>query len=331
MDTRNTVITTLRKFEVSNDQKSFGIYLFTFLAFIVSVSASIFIYTLNPWLSLIFCAPSGFLLCRFFVIQHDCGHYSFFTKRGYNELAGTIMGFFTMIPSSLWNHIHNVHHGMVGNLAKRNINPELWTMTVLEYKSSSIAKRFVYRIMRSIIMRLFVTPLIWILAPRIPLPHLGIKIFMSIVIHDIIYTVILYFILTNDLFLAFTLTYLIPLYFFNFIASIFFYLQHQYEDTIWEKEENWDIFTASIEGSSHLIVGKFMGWVSGNVGCHHIHHLNTKIPSYLLHTATEDANQHLAIEPIYLKELFHHLSCALWDEDTKKLIPIRNLSKNRKN
>jgi omega-6 fatty acid desaturase (delta-12 desaturase) len=331
MDTKNIVITTLKKFEVSNDQKSFLIYLFTLIALIGSVSASIFSYTLNPWLPVLFIAPSGFLLCRFFVMQHDCGHYSFFTKRSYNQLAGLIMGFFTMIPSSLWNHIHNVHHGVVGNLAKRNINPELWTMTVQEYKNANLAKRIAYRIMRSIVMRLFVTPIIWILAPRIPLPHLGIKIFSSIVIHDIIYAVILYFILVNDLFLVFTLTYLIPLYFFNFTASIFFYLQHQYEDTIWEEEKNWDLYKASIDGSSHLVVGKFMGWVSGNVGCHHIHHLNTKIPSYLLHTATENANQYLEIEPIYLNQLFHHLRCALWDEDTNKLIPIRNISKERKN
>lgn len=327
MDNRNKVITTLRKFEVSDDHKSFGIYIFTLLALFASVTAGAIAYSSSPWLSLLFCAPSGFLLCRFFVIEHDCGHYSFFTNRRYNQVAGSILGFFTMIPSNLWNHIHDVHHGKVGNLNERKRNPELWTMTVEEYKKSSTVKRAVYRIFRSMVMRLFITPVIWILAPRIPLPHLGIKIFTSIVIHDILYAVLLYFIYTYELFLAFTLVYLIPLYFFNFLASVFFYLQHQYEDTSWEEGNDWDLYHASIHGSSHLVVGKFMGWVSGNVGCHHIHHLNTKIPSYLLHKATEHANRHLEIEPIYLKELFHHLRCSLWDEKTKKLIPIRSLKK----
>ncbi len=176
MDTRNTVISTLRKFEVSDDQKSFGIYVFTIVALIASVGTSVLAYTINPWLTSIFWVPSGVLLCRFFVLQHDCGHYSFFTKRSYNQSAGLVLGFFTMIPSNLWNHIHDVHHGLVGNLDMRKVNPGLWTLTVKEYKNSSIGKRIAYKIMRSVVMRLFVTPIIWILAPRIPLPHLGIKI-----------------------------------------------------------------------------------------------------------------------------------------------------------
>lgn len=325
MDSRKLVISTLRKFEISDDRRSFEIYFFTLFALLLSVASGAFVYALNPWFSLLLLAPSGFLLCRFFVIQHDCGHNSFFTHRKTNQWAGALLGFFTMIPSALWNHIHNVHHGKVGNLDERKRNPELWTMTVKEYQASSRGKQIVYRIFRSIGMRLFVTPLIWILAPRIPLMHLGRKIFTSIVVHDLIYGVILYFIFINDLFLAFALVYLLPLYFFNFVASIFFYLQHQYEDTIWEQEDDWDLYRASIEGSSHLIVGKFMAWVSGNVGCHHIHHLNTRIPSYKLDKATEKANQYLEVEPIYMKELFRHLRCALWDEEARKLIPIREL------
>jgi omega-6 fatty acid desaturase (delta-12 desaturase) len=242
-------------------------------------------------------------------------------------MAGTIFGFFTMIPSLLWNHIHDVHHGLVGNLSRRRTNPELWTLTVNEYKNASIGKKIGYRIMRSYFMRLIVTPAIWILAPRIPLPHLGLKILTSVIIHDLIYVIILYFIIKNDLFFAFTMIYLVPLYMFNFLASVFFYLQHQYEDTFWETEEEWDLYNASIHGSSHLVVGKVMGWVSGHVGCHHVHHLNTKIPSYNLYTATEDVNQHLDIKPIYMKEIFYHLSCVLWDEEAKKLISIRALKK----
>ena len=140
MDNRNKVITTLRKFEVSDDHKSFGIYIFTLLALFASVTAGAIAYSSSPWLSLLFCAPSGFLLCRFFVIEHDCGHYSFFTNRRYNQVAGSILGFFTMIPSNLWNHIHDVHHGKVGNLNERKRNPELWTMTV----ESSIAKKEIF-------------------------------------------------------------------------------------------------------------------------------------------------------------------------------------------
>ena len=331
MDTRNKVITTLRTFEVSDNQMALRTYLLTILGFVTLIIASGLLFSVNPWLSLLFWFPSAILLCRLFVMQHDAGHLSLFTKNKYNRAAGLVLGFITMIPSRLWNHIHDAHHGILGNLDMRKINPELWTLTVNEYVNASFKKKFLYRFMRSIFARLILTPAIWIIVPRIPLPHLGLKIFLSVLAHNIIYGVLLYFIIVNDWTLIFTFIYLIPLYFFNLIAAIFFYLNHQYENTSWEKGEHWDLFTASINGSAHLVSSPFWSWVSGNVGCHHIHHLNTKIPSSKLANATEEANKHLDITPIYLHQLFHHLRCALWDEEANKLIPIRFLSKNRKN
>ena len=323
METRNVVISTLREYEVRDDLRSWRMFSFTVLCHLFLVFASAYCYTIHPWLSTLFWVPIAFFLCRFFVIEHDCGHFSFFTKRSHNSFAGTILGFFTMIPSTLWNHIHNVHHGLVGNLSERRTNPELWTMTVKEYQRSSVFKKLAYRFMRSYFMRLLVTPALWILAPRIPMPHLGWKILTSVIVHNIIYGFILYFIIVNSYFLAFAMVYLVPLYMFNFLASVLFYVQHQYEDTSWEDKEEWDLYKASIEGSSYLKTGKLMGWVSGNVGCHHVHHLNTKIPSYNLPNATDDVNRHLDIVPIYLKELFHHLDCVLWDEESRKLISFK--------
>lgn len=327
MDNRRLVYSTLRQYEISNDQKSMGIFIFTILALIISVLASAYGFQQRPYLSVILIIPSAILLCRMFVLQHDCGHQSFFTYHTINTLAGAILGFLTMIPSALWNQIHNTHHGLVGNLSKRKENPELWTLTVDEYKQSSRINKLAYRIMRSIPMRLFVTPLMWILAPRIPFPHLGTRIISSIILHDIVYAFILYYIISAGHFEAFVVVYMIPLYLFNFLASIFFYLQHQYEDTSWTEKEDWDLFNASIHGSSHLIVGKFLAWVSGNVGCHHVHHLNTRIPSYQLENATQDVNRILDVEPIYLKELFRHLNCTLWDEKRGKLVSIKSISR----
>jgi omega-6 fatty acid desaturase (delta-12 desaturase) len=200
-------------------------------------------------------------------------------------------------------------------------------MTVNEFKNAPLLKRFAYRIFRSMFMRLIITPALWMIVPRIPLPHLGFKIMASVITHDVVYAVILYFIIVNDAFLAFTLIYLVPVYLFNFMASIMFYLQHQFETTSWENQDDWDLYTASIHGSSYVKTGRFMRWLTGSVGCHHVHHLNTKIPSYELHEATEKVDPYVEVDVIYLNELFHHLNCALWDEEAKKLIPFSGLKK----
>lgn len=329
MKNHEFVITSLRQHEVSEDQKSIKIYLFTLLVLLMLILSSALLYSYSIWFSIVLTIPTAIFLCRFFVIQHDCGHNSFFTKRNTNKITGLILGFFTMVPSRTWNHIHDVHHGNLGNLEKRKINPELWTMTVNEYLNASIFKRIAYRVFRSKIMRLFITPILWMTVPRIPIPHLGVKIMTSVILHDLLYGVILYFIITNSALLAFTVVYLIPVYLFNFLASIMFYLQHQFEDTSWEHDEQWDLYTASIHGSSHLKTGRIIGWITGNVGCHHVHHLNTKIPSYELFEATEKVSPFVEVKIIYLNELFRHLNCVLWEEKSKKLIPFSKLKSLR--
>ena len=327
MENKNLIFSVLREHEVTKDRKSLSIYLFTLFSFLAIVALNAFLYQYIHWLTLFLAIPSGILLCRFFVIEHDCGHNSFFTERRHNKIAGLILGFFTLVPSRVWNHIHDTHHGKVGNLDQRKANPELWTMTVTEFINASFIKRFTYRIFRSVTMRLIITPLIWMIIPRIPIPHLGLKIMTSVMAHNIIYAVILYGILVSGNFLPFAIIYLLPVYLFNVMASIMFYLQHQFETTSWENDEKWDLYTASIHGSSYVKTGRFMGWLTGNVGCHHIHHLNTKIPCYELPFATEKVSPYVDVDVIYLKELFHHLNCVLWDEEAKKLIPFSDLKK----
>tara|TARA_B100001939_G_scaffold339188_1_gene345673 strand:+ start:5402 stop:6388 length:987 start_codon:yes stop_codon:yes gene_type:complete len=326
MSNKNEVITILRSHEISNNQKSLFLFIQTIICLLVFVSLSVYFFHFSILLSFVISIISGLFLCRVFVLQHDACHLSLFTNKTHNRTSALILGFFSMIPSRLWNHIHNTHHGLVGNLDTRNKNPELWTMTVNEYKQSSVFKRILYRFARSVIFRLIITPALWIIAPRFPIPHLGLKINLSILTHNIFYAIILYFIIINNSFDVFAVTYLWPLYIFNFMASIMFYLQHQYENTYWEENEKWDLFEASIHGSSHLKVGKFMAWISGNVGCHHVHHLNTKIPCYKLPVATEEVNEILDIEPIVIKDLFYHLNCVLWDSKRNKLISFKELN-----
>jgi omega-6 fatty acid desaturase (delta-12 desaturase) len=321
------VITHLRNYANADERYAAKLFFGTLSVHLVLTAASYYLYTISPWLSLLFWIPMGIVLCRFFVLEHDAGHQSLFKNRKYNRYSGMVLGFFTMIPNVLWNHIHDVHHGVVGNLDQRKRNPELWTMTCEEYKKASFRKKILYRFVRSIFMRLILTPALWIIVPRIPLFHLGRKILISILVHNLLYGLLFYWLFRQEMVFSFVVVYLVPLYLFNFLASVFFYLQHQYEDTKWKADQNWNLYEASIHGSSYLISNRIFTWISGNVGCHHVHHLNTKIPHYHLQEATASVNPYLEIEPIYLKDLFHHLSCVLYDERTEMLISFREFKK----
>ena len=132
-------------------------------------------------------------MCRSYVIEHDCGHGSFYRSENANSIAGNLMGFGILIPYSLWKHIHHSHHLNVGNLDKRAFNPEIWTMTVDEYQQSSIFKKLGYRFMRSKFTRFTITPTINLgLMFRFVHPRFNWKANISVIVHDILYIVILW-------------------------------------------------------------------------------------------------------------------------------------------
>jgi len=97
-------------------------------------------------------------MCRSYVIEHDCGHQSYFRSANLNDITGNVFGFGIMIPYSMWKFIHNSHHMHVGNLDKRDFNPEVWTMTITEFQNAPKIKRTFYRFMRSRFSRLIIVP-----------------------------------------------------------------------------------------------------------------------------------------------------------------------------
>lgn len=324
---KTLTIRKLRRYEVTSDAKSLGIYLMTVLPVVALIGAGAWAAQWSLWYAALFAAPIAIFLCRCFVVEHDCGHESFFTKKRYNRTGAAIVGFFTMIPSAIWIRIHNTHHELLGNLDERHVNPEMWTMTVEEYRKCTPGKQRLYRFVRSRFMRLIITPMIWMVVARIPFTKFGTKILVNILVHDVLYAILLWYIHINGWWPEFLVLYVIPLYLFNFAASVMFYLQHQFEHTSWEYKEDWDFFTASIHGSSYVDLGPFLRWLTGNVGCHHVHHLNTRIPCYKIREATEDVDSILKMPRIHFSDMMKHFDCVLWDEDSKKLIRFSDLKK----
>ena len=61
-----------------------------------------------------------------------------------------------------------------------------------------------------------------------------------------------------------------------------FYVQHQFDDIYWERTDEWSYTDAALRGSSYLQLPKILQFFTGNIGLHHVHHLNPKIPNYNL-------------------------------------------------
>jgi omega-6 fatty acid desaturase (delta-12 desaturase) len=104
-----------------------------------------------------------------------------------------------------------------------------------------------------------------------------------------------------------------------------FYVQHQFEGTLWDGDEAWSVHETALHGSSHYDLPPILRWFTANIGVHHVHHLSSRIPYYRL---TEVLRDHPELRDVSRLTLWKSLSCvklALWDEEKRRLISFRDL------
>jgi omega-6 fatty acid desaturase (delta-12 desaturase) len=267
-------------------------------------------------------------MCRSYVIEHDCGHHSYFRSANLNDLAGNLLGFGITIPYSMWKFVHNSHHMHVGNLDKRDFNPEVWTMTITEFQNAPTLKRVLYRFIRSRFARLIIVPSInYGLACRLIHPNFNKKAIFSVVTHNILYFFLFWLVISKIGFFTVFIIYFLPLILFFGIAAFTFYGQHQFEDTYWKPEAEWNWKNATMYGATNLQSPVWFRWLVGNVVCHTAHHIHTQVPFYRLHEAQEALNNEFQFKKISISEVWHLLELSLWDEENQKLVPIKNANK----
>jgi omega-6 fatty acid desaturase (delta-12 desaturase) len=109
------------------------------------------------------------------------------------------------------------------------------------------------------------------------------------------------------------------------LGVFLFYVQHQYEDTYWRYSERWDYYAAGLEGSSHYVLPKVFQWLTGNIGLHHIHHLNSRIPNYNLQRCFDENSKLHNVTQLKFWDSVKTLWMTLWDEDEQRLVGFRDL------
>ena len=109
-----------------------------------------------------------------------------------------------------------------------------------------------------------------------------------------------------------------------------FYIQHQYEDAYWKQEGEWNFVDAALKGSSYYKLPKVLQWFTGNIGFHHVHHLNTRIPNYFLERChTENQVLFGSVSPITLWQSLQYAQLALWDVASERMITFGEYKKRR--
>jgi len=277
------------------------------------------VYSTSYWLVLLLAVPAAGFLVRTYIMFHDCVHGSLMRSKRANTWLGTALGLLVFTPFARWRYEHLIHHATAGDLDRRFIG-DVPMLTVAEYR----AKPFFFRVG----YRLYRTPLVMfglgsiystVLMQRFPNPSARNRQQRSVWLTNLAVVVFV-----GALCFAFgwqTVLFVeLPLVILAGSVGIWlFYVQHQFEDTYWERTDEWSFNDAALRGSSHLALPKVLQFFSGNIGFHHVHHLNPKIPNYNLERAHEEQPMFRSVPSVSFTDALRAVQLKLYDEDTQRM------------
>ena len=276
---------------------------------------------------LLLAIPTAGFLVRLFMIQHDCGHGSFFRHRVVNDWVGRVIGVFTLTPYDFWRRAHGIHHATSGNLDRRGIG-DIDVLTVSEYLALSRWRRLGYRLYRHPIVLFGIGPAyLFILRQRLPFGLMGdgwVPWVSTMATNGAIALVaagMMWWIGIGPFLIV-----QLPIAMLGGAIGVWlFYVQHQFEHTSWSEHRNWRFATAALYGSSHYDLPAVLRWFTANIGMHHVHHLCSRIPFYRLPRALRDHPDLANVGRLTLGQSLACVRLALWDETAHRLITFHEL------
>ncbi len=283
--------------------------------------------TISYFLTFAFAVIAAGFLVRIFIIFHDCCHFSFFKNRTANKVLGTITGILTLFPYSQWQHDHSIHHATSGNLDKRGTG-DIWVLTVDEYLSLPTSRKIAYRLYRNPFVMFGLGPIYeFLIKNRFNKKGARRNERLNTYLTNIAVVALIVFFC----WLLGTVPFLlvqVPIFLISGSLGIWlFYVQHTFEDSYYEENNEWEYVLAAVEGSSYYKLPKLLQWLSGNIGYHHVHHLSPRVPNYKLEEVHNNTEPLQNVPTITLATSLKSLRYRLWDAQNKRFVGFDYLSK----
>lgn len=266
----------------------------------------------------------GLLLLRMFVIYHDQQHHAILPKSRLAEYLMRGFGILSLSPSSIWRSSHNYHHKHNSKLRSAHIG-SYPVMTRAEYERSSRAVRFQYLFMRHPLTILFGYVFVFFqgmcVYPFYNKPREHFDCLLAILVHFALGFALVWWAGWT----ALALTLLLPFFIASAIGAYLFYAQHNFPTVEFFDRDGWAYEKAALASSSFMPMNPLLQWFTANIGFHHIHHLNARIPFYRLPEVKKalpelDTPKVTSLHPA---DIFRCLRLKVWDVEKQQMVALR--------
>ena len=323
------LVGALKPFSVPHTARSLWELAITVVPFCAVILVMLLAIDAGYWAALLLAPLAGLLLLRVFIIQHDCGHGAFLSKRAGNDWIGRALGVLTFTPYDCWRRSHTLHHANTGNLDARGFG-DVDTLTVEEYRTGTPLQRLLYRAYRHPVVLFGIGPAyLFILRHRLPIGLMreGSQYWVSSMVTNLATAAILA-VLVYAFGWATTAMVVIPALLIAASTGVYlFYIQHQFETAHWDRKPDWTFHDAALHGSTHLDLPQPLRWFTANIGVHHVHHLYSRIPFYRLQDVLKAHPELRDVNRYTLGQTLRPLVLTLWDERSRRLISFREAAR----
>jgi len=318
------LILATRKYAKEDRAKSWRMLITTIILIFLTSIGGIVNFHIVP--QIISAVLTGFLIVRFFIMYHDYLHKAILQHSGFAKILFTSLGWLILAPSSIWKRSHDYHHSHNSKLYTSSIG-SFPLVTKKEYLQGSRAERRIYLFIRHPITILFgyFFAFLWGFCIRtlIKSADKHLDSILALIFH-IGTAATVYFVFGLQ---SFLIGFLIPSFMYGAMGSYLFYAQHNFPSAKFKRKEDWSYSYAALHSSSYMKMNKIMHWFTGNIGFHHIHHINAKIPFYNLPRVFKEMPelQHPGTTSLKPWDVYKCLRIKVWDHEEGKMIGLKEI------
>ena len=302
-------------------------HLFSTLTVLGVLYAGIYIPVTPLWLKITWSVLAGLTIARMFIVYHDHQHKAILQNSKFADAIMTLWGLFILAPTSIWQRSHDHHHKHNSKLYTSSIG-SYPIVTKEKYKTMNRGERAVYNFTRHPLTIAFGYIFVFMYGMCVrsymnsPSKHRDSL--LALILHVLAGIAIVVFLGWTPFWLGFIAPALIALG----LGAYLFYAQHNFPTATFADKDGWSYVNAAMASSSYMKMNPVLHWFTGNIGYHHIHHLNARIPFYRLPEVFNAIPelQEAKTTSLMPGEVIRCLHLKVWDPDLGRMIGRRELA-----